>query len=86
MNRLQMALLVVIKFKSAATFEEIFKGAEIKMSARLVRSNIQNALDLLVKRNYISSYEHEYGILKKAIVVKYKLESRGQMQCRGASG
>ena len=86
MNRLQMAILVAIKFKGAATFDEIFKRAEEKMSAKLVESNIENALVTMEKRNYVSSKEVEVGIFKKRKVLKYTLESRGAMQCRGVSG
>ena len=86
MNRLQMSILVAIKFKGAATFDEIFKGAEEKMSAKLVESNIRNALNTMENRHYVSSKEVEVGILSKRKILKYKLESRGEMQCRGVKG
>ena len=86
MNRLQMALLVAIKFYGAATFDEIFTAAERKMSAKLVVPNIQNALNTLEKRHYLSKKEVTVGILNRRQVFKYKLEARGEMQCRGVKG
>ncbi len=86
MNRLQMALLVAIKFYGAATFDEIFTAAERKMSATLVVPNIQNALNTLERRHYVSKEEVTVGLLKKRKIFRYKLESRGEMQCRGVKG